>query len=153
MEQDLPDRKAMTSIASHKWVKLTGPASADIGNANIASTTLSNLVQGTYTFELTVTDNGGLTGKDTVSVTVNPRPNQAPVANAGADVNIPLPNNSTTLDGTASTDPDGNNTITTYAWTYVSGPAQYNSGQRQCSQHYPEQPGRRHLYLPVESNR
>lgn len=113
------------TITSYAWVNLTGPAQYNINNANAASTTLNNLVQGTYTFELTITDNGGLTDKDTVSVTVNPRPNQPPVANAGADINIPLPNNSTTLNGTASTDPDGNNTIATYAWTLVSGPAQY----------------------------
>lgn len=122
------DPEGNNTIASYKWVKLTGPTSADIANANAASTALSNLVQGTYTFELTITDNGGLTGKDTVSVTVNPRPNQAPVANAGTDINIPLPNNSTTLNGTASTDPDGNNTIATYAWSYVNGPAQYSFG-------------------------
>ncbi len=72
-----------------------------------------------------MTDNGGLTDKDTVKVTVHPQPNRAPVANAGADISIPLPNNSTTLDGTASTDPDGNNTITTYTWTKLTGPAQY----------------------------
>lgn len=122
------DPDGNNNIASYKWVKLTGPTPSDFSNANAASTALSNLVQGTYTFELTITDNGGLSDKDTVSVTVNPRPNQPPVANAGADINIPLPNNSTTLNGTASTDPDGNNTITTYAWSYVNGPAQYSFG-------------------------
>lgn len=119
------DPDGNNTITAYAWVKLTGPVQFNIGNAGAASTTLSNLVQGTYTFELTVTDNGGLTSRDTVSVTVNSNPNLAPVANAGADISIPLPNNSTTLDGTGSTDPNGNNTITTYAWTKVSGPAQY----------------------------
>lgn len=118
-----PDGNA--TITTYSWVKLTGPTQYNISNANAASAALNNLVQGTYTFELIITDNGGLTDKDTVSVTVNPAPNRAPVANAGADVDIPLPNNSTTLNGTASTDPDGNNTIATYAWTQVNGPAQY----------------------------
>lgn len=119
------DPEGNGTIASYSWVKLTGPTQYTIANASAATTGLNNLAEGTYTFELTITDNGGLSDKDTVSVRVNPIPNRAPVANAGADVNIPLPNNSTTLNGTASTDPDGNNTITAYAWTLVNGPAQY----------------------------
>ena len=53
-----------------------------------------------------------------------PAPNQSPVANAGADISISLPNNSATLNGTASSDPDGS--ISAWAWTKISGPAQYN---------------------------
>ncbi len=47
--------------------------------------------------------------------------NLSPVANAGPDQNLTLPTSSTNLDGTASTDPDG--TITSYVWTFVSGPS------------------------------
>jgi Polysaccharide lyase len=43
-----------------------------------------------------------------------------PVAGAGTDKTIILPNNSIILDGSSSTDPDG--TIKGYAWTKVSGP-------------------------------
>ncbi|WP_276485222.1 PKD domain-containing protein [Paraflavitalea pollutisoli] len=110
---------------AYRWAKTGGPAQSTLSNPTAASTPLTNLVAGTYTFELTVTDNFGLTSKDVVTVTVNPRPNQAPVANAGTNVNIPLPNNSTTLNGSGSTDPDGNNTITGWSWTLLSGPAQY----------------------------
>ncbi|MGN7723894.1 PKD domain-containing protein [Chitinophaga sp. 22620] len=46
--------------------------------------------------------------------------NKIPVASAGNDVTITLPASTTTLDGSASRDPDG--TITSYAWTQVSGP-------------------------------
>lgn len=46
--------------------------------------------------------------------------NLPPVADAGADQNLTLPTDSTTLDGSASTDPDG--TIVSYVWTFVSGP-------------------------------
>ena len=78
---------------------------------------------------LKVTDNGGATATSNVTVTVNAAPNQSPVANAGSNINITLPANSTTLNGTASNDPDG--TISTYAWTKTSGPSSYtiaNSG-------------------------
>ena len=43
--------------------------------------------------------------------------NRPPVANAGPDQTIILPVNSVTLDGSASTDPDG--TITSYKWAKI----------------------------------
>ncbi len=46
---------------------------------------------------------------------------RAPTANAGATQTITLPLNVVTLDGTQSTDVDGN--IVNYAWTEVSGPS------------------------------
>ena len=47
-------------------------------------------------------------------------PNKGPVANAGPDQTIVLPDNKSSLDGTASADPDG--VITFYQWTKLSGP-------------------------------
>lgn len=49
--------------------------------------------------------------------------NIPPVANAGADQTITLPTNSVSITGTASTDADG--TISSYAWTKISGPGTY----------------------------
>ncbi len=46
--------------------------------------------------------------------------NQPPVANAGADITITLPVTTTTLNGTASYDPDGS--IIEYYWFQVQGP-------------------------------
>ena len=50
--------------------------------------------------------------------------NQSPVANAGADQTITLPNDSLTLDGSASTDPDGS--IASYKWTQIAGAVSSN---------------------------
>ncbi|RTL59829.1 MAG: PKD domain-containing protein [Sphingobacteriales bacterium] len=51
----------------------------------------------------------------------SPEPvNQLPIANAGTDITITLPTSSVTLNGSASSDPDGS--ISAYQWTYVSGP-------------------------------
>jgi ribosomal protein L14 len=110
------------TITGYAWTRISGPATYTLGTANAATTTLSNLVQGVYTFRLTVTDNSGATATDDVIVTVNAAANLPPVANAGNNIVITLPANSTTLTGSGS-DPDG--TITSYAWTYVSGPATY----------------------------
>src|SRR5690606_8594067 len=50
-----------------------------------------------------------------------PPPNKAPVARAGNDITITLPDNSVTLNGSASSDEDGS--IAAYSWTKASGPA------------------------------
>src|SRR5215203_3636137 len=106
------------TIASYSWSKIAGGA-ANIGSPASASTTVTGLVQGSYTFRLTVTDNQGATGTSDVNVTVNAAANQAPTANAGADQAITLPNNSVSLSGTGS-DPDG--FITSYSWSKIGGP-------------------------------
>ena len=54
-----------------------------------------------------------------LSCTAVPVPNIAPTANAGADIIITLPVNTTPLNG-SGTDPDG--TIASYAWTKIAGP-------------------------------
>jgi hypothetical protein len=110
-------------ISSYLWTKISGPASFIIIKPSDSTTKVKTLVTGTYQFELKVTDNGGLNTKDTMKVIVSDpgQPNRPPVANAGIDQTITLPNNTITLDGTASTDPDNN--ITSYAWTKISGPA------------------------------
>ena len=111
------------TISSYQWKKIAGPVSAIITNASSASSGVNNLTEGVYEFELTVTDNGGASAKDTTSVNVYPAPaNILPTANAGADISIYLPENKTILKG-VGTDVDGS--IVAYDWKLLSGPAQY----------------------------
>ncbi|MBN8784193.1 MAG: tandem-95 repeat protein [Terrimonas ferruginea] len=107
------------TITTYTWSKISGPNAGTIATANAVTTNVTGLTQGVYRFRLQVTDNSGATAADTVQVTVNAAPNQPPVANAGADQTITLPINSVVLNGSAN-DPDG--TITSYAWSKVSGP-------------------------------
>jgi hypothetical protein len=108
------------TIASYAWTKSSGGA-ATITTPNAQNTSVTGLVQGTYVFQLQVTDDDGATGTDTVTVIVNPAANVPPTANAGANQTITLPTNQVSLSGSASTDSDG--TITTYLWNKVSGPS------------------------------
>ncbi len=102
-------------ILNYTWSQVgITPSIATILNSMTATPTVSDLVQGTYTFLLTVTDDDGDIDTDEVVVTVNAPQSQAPVANAGPDVSLELPINSTTLDG-SGTDADG--IIVDYAWT------------------------------------
>ena len=88
------------TISNWLWTKISGPASFNINNSTDSITIVKNLVAGTYQFELKVKDNGGLSAKDTVLIIVTDpsQPNRPPVANAGADQTITLPNNTVTLD-------------------------------------------------------
>ena len=110
------------TIAGYQWQQISGPTASTLSATTTANITVSNLQAGVYIYRLTVRDNDNATGTDNVTVTVNiAQPNQAPVANAGANKAITLPTNTTSLSGSASTDADG--TIATYRWQQVSGPS------------------------------
>jgi hypothetical protein len=115
------------TISAYSWTKSSGPAIGAMSTPSAAATNVTGLVQGVYVFTLTATDNQGVKTAANVQVTVNAAVvNQPPVANAGADIIITLPTNSVSLNGTASTDPDGS--IATYLWTKISGPSQFTLG-------------------------
>jgi hypothetical protein len=61
------------TIASYAWSKISG-GSATITSPSNASTTITGLVQGSYTFRLTATDNKGAIASDDVLITVNAQP-------------------------------------------------------------------------------
>jgi len=108
------------TISTYLWEKLSGPT-ADIVNQNQPTLSLNNLVEGIYTFRLNVTDDGGASASDDVAITVQAEEvNQSPTANAGTDIELFLPENSTELNGSGS-DIDG--TIVSFLWDQLSGPA------------------------------
>lgn len=103
------------SISSYGWIKTSGPATGTIQNAALASTNAINLVQGTYVFTGTATDNNNLTCTTVKTIAVNPAP-IVPTANAGGDQTITLPTNSSSLSGSGT-----GGTINSYQWTIVGG--------------------------------
>jgi len=76
----------------------------------------------TLTFSLVVRDSYADSEKDTVSITVNPPPNNPPIADAGPDQHVLIGyQDQVTLDGYGSYDPD--NGFLTYQWTQIAGPS------------------------------
>src|SRR5690606_4499862 len=103
------------SIASYNWIKVSGP-SADLFNQDDEELEVANMTEGAYVFRLTVTDDEGASASDEVKVTVKQKTvieNEKPIANAGEDKSITLPENNVTLNG-SGTDKDG--TIASYKW-------------------------------------
>jgi hypothetical protein len=110
------------NIQTISWSKISGPSSFVIEHPGSLSTKVSNLEIGVYQFELTVTDDGGLYGKDIIQVTVNGGGNTAPISNAGQDIVIFFPTNFCTLFGNAH---DIENNIRTILWSKISGPSSF----------------------------
>ena len=106
---------------AYKW-RLT---SKPLNSVSILNDELSTHPQftpdtdGYYVFQLIVKDGTVESTADTVTVTAS-TPNSTPVANAGPDQNVNT-GSSVTLDGTRSSDADGN--TLTYIWTLKSKPS------------------------------
>jgi predicted esterase len=112
------------SITAYQWTKLSGPTGGNLLTPNNSSCWIKGMTVGTYQFQLRVTDNAGAFGFDTLQIFILPAPpppNQAPIANAGADINLQLPTNSASLNGSGSSDPDGQ--LVSYQWQQIAGTA------------------------------
>jgi hypothetical protein len=110
------------TITGYQWTEVGGPNTATFANARSAQTSVSGLIAGTYTFQLTVTDQQGVTASDQVKVTVNPAATPPPttfLASAGPDVTVTLPTTSVKLTGSATVSGVG---VASCKWSQVSGP-------------------------------
>lgn len=59
------------TVTGYQWSLVSGPTSPTFSAATSATTTISNLSQGTYIIKLTVTDNNGAIGTDTMQIVVS----------------------------------------------------------------------------------
>ena len=100
------------TIVSYSWA--FGDENSDTG------VTVSHIygAAGVYEVTLTVTDDYGDTGSDTLTVTVTTPPNVPPVAEAGSDKSARV-DEEISFDASASTDADG--TIVSYSWDFGDG--------------------------------
>lgn len=107
---------------TYAWTLETRPgaSAAVVVDASQPIARLVPDVDGAYVLSLVVSDGTLASVADRVTLTVAAvGANRAPVADAGADQNVPT-GTTVTLDGSASADPDGN--LISYAWTLDTRP-------------------------------
>ncbi|XP_073089724.1 dyslexia-associated protein KIAA0319-like protein homolog isoform X3 [Manis javanica] len=102
-------------IASYEWS--LSPSSkgkvVEMQGVRTPILQLSAMQEGDYTYQLTVTDTIGQQATAQVTVIVQPENNKPPQADAGPDKELILPVDSTTLDGSRSSD---DQKIISYLW-------------------------------------
>jgi hypothetical protein len=103
------------TIATYAWTQTSGAAVTLASSGTATPTFTAPAAPGALGFQLTVTDNGGASHSDSVTVTIN----APPVASAGTDLTVSA-GAAVSLTGTGS-DPDGS--VATYAWAQTAGPA------------------------------
>ncbi len=102
------------AIAAINWTQKSGPTTAEL--ANVASLTLSvdALVAGSYVFEISVQDDHGHAGSDSVMVEVVPEPAPTPPS--------PAPSPSPSPSPSPAPSPSENNYIAGLTYHYYEGP-------------------------------
>lgn len=78
-------------IVSYHWEEIKGPLREQKASADTPVLHLSNLVPGNYTFRLTVIDSDGAANSTIASLTVNKPVDYPPIANAGPNQAVTLP--------------------------------------------------------------
>ena len=104
-------------IRIYFWKKIQGPDSFSMSTPNTIQTTVSNLVEGVYIFELTVADFYTTTSTDQCTVTVL----QNRIYLKANDIRLILPTNFCWLEANYS----NSNPIKEIVWKKISGPSNY----------------------------
>jgi hypothetical protein len=111
-----PEGAALT----YHWILNTKPSgsTATLSNSGIVNPTFTADRPGAYVLQLVVNDGFVNGASDLLTITTE---NEAPIAKAGPDQHNLTLGSLVTLDGSESSDPDGDSF--TYAWEFVSMPA------------------------------
>ncbi len=144
-------------IVRYEWKKISG--NINFGAIQTGATyNVTDMRPGDYVFQLTVVNDKGAKASDKVSVKViitdatpDTQNNKAPVAKAGSDITIYLPNRSITLNGGQSTDSDGS--IKNYVWEKLAGNINFGGLKQGAVQKVTDmRPGNYEFELTVTDN-
>ncbi|KAM9308308.1 dyslexia-associated protein KIAA0319 homolog [Gastrophryne carolinensis] len=101
-------------IVAYLWEEIKGPSHQlkKVGDSSVLH--LSDLEPGNYTYRLTITDSDGATNSTETAVMVHGPVDNPPIANAGPNQVITLPENHIRLNGNRSSD---DHQIISYEWS------------------------------------
>lgn len=125
------DPDGNSSLLTYKWIQTEGTPSISFDSTlQSAYFQAPGVTQDTwFTFKLTVTDQAGLSSQETsqsqIRFVVNPIQapiNQIPIADGGPNLAV-NEMDVVTLNGSNSSDPDGDSKKLQFNWTQISGPA------------------------------
>lgn len=110
------------AITTWEWTKSADDAqkAVDMQDTRTPYLQLSNLEEGMYTFTLKVTDSANQSSTAQVHVFVKPPTNKPPIASAGQNLTISLPQTWVVVDASNSTD---DNKIMEFKWEQIEGPS------------------------------
>jgi hypothetical protein len=115
-----------SSAITFGWKTAAAPVPTNINGADTATPTFVPVVAGVYVFALAVSDGTFVSNPDEVVVTANEIGNGVPVAAAGSDIEAAV-GATVTLDGSGSTDPDGD--ALHFRWTQEPAPSVFLEGR------------------------
>lgn len=104
---------------SFLWRLTAGAGTVTLSDSTAAQTSFTATVSGDYLFTLLVSDSV-MTASDDVTISLSAADNIRPIADAGTDTVITM-GSQLILDGSASSDPDGDGVTLEYEWA-ISGP-------------------------------
>ena len=107
------------TISSYAWSQISGTGVELSSPSEQTTTFTSPSVEGDLVFRLVVIDDQSASDSDTITISIV-NTNINPIAVAGGDQVVGV-SELVTLDGSASTDPDG--AISSYLWSQISGQA------------------------------
>lgn len=94
-----------------------------VGDSAVVTVTTKTTTQAVGTATYTYPVNNTSISQYKIPLSTTSPANHPPISSLGADISLTLPNNSTTLNGTQSSDPDGD--PITYAFQKIGGPQQF----------------------------
>ncbi len=117
----LSSSDANGDLLSYSWSVVSAPDSLQLSDSTSAQPRFTAVVSGEYRFRLHVSD-GELSDEDEVRILVRAADGQAPIADAGPDQQVVV-GSLIGLDGTQSSDPDGDAVALSYRWSVGRAPS------------------------------
>lgn len=116
------------TITGYLWTRISGPNTPTIVSPNGMNTNLTGLIQGTYVYQLQVTDDQGAIGTDQISIVVDPSPGNPMVRRKAIMINGYIPVGLDLLGSSYTNEAEALTAYNTATYSANSITSYYNTG-------------------------